>query len=634
MPKGLLLLLSLLWVRISSETEFQIRNGCPFFDINSKINLLQEDTYFNDNEKLEVYIKGFINKESLFSTIHQVIPNDWKEKVQIKDIRYLHPSAVWVPERNLFLVAMRVWVLSRICFIYTTFYDKDWKEVKDEIIIGSTKVPSVLDIPHSWSIENSGPEDGRLFRAFSDQFFIAFNMKKLDLSARPMFIYSYTTKKTQQLFIPEHQGKVVIMEKNWSPLIIDNEHLYFVYNFENFQIINCKTDGNCIRVHGDYKWKPGFLRGGSPFVRFRNSNYYIALSWTHTELPKEGWCYLYRPALTIAYAAAANPDFDLVYTSEPIDFHKRLFIKPAGPKDSLDDINSCHTWLMSNSIAKWDFENDIVDITLTHQDNYPVAVKATGLTKLVKSIIELYEYGKLPQEDHCADKLLYFYYNRDDLAYPGKGMEEGEFEKKIKPNCQKGEYVEPASDSCQKCHKLCAECEVYDYCKSCADPNSSPVSGYCICNDGYYSKGDICKKCSNGCAKCSARNNCLACKNPNTVIDNGICKCVEGFVEVYDQASSEFVCKTYDPNQKFGCYRGRSEIELSEYQNVMKMTFGYQETGQRLGVFLSTQKELPSIEENKFCESDITKNKVETLKTSWIEDGFEIEVDIKITKLK
>ncbi|CAG9320260.1 BMT4_3 [Blepharisma stoltei] len=638
MSIGFLILLSFFGSYIKAEDEVVIRNGCPYLDVNSQINLLKKETYFNDKEKIDVYIKGFIDKESLYNTIHKVIPDGWKPRVQIKDIRYLHPSAIWVPERNLFLVAMRVWVLSRICYIYTTFYDKDWKEVGDEVMIGSTKVPSVLDIPHSWNYENSGPEDGRLFRAFSDQFFIAFNMKKLDLSARPMFIYSYTTGKTQQLFIPEHHGNVVIMEKNWTPLIIDDEHMYFVYNFENFQVIDCSTDGNCVRVNGEYKWKPGFLRGGSPYVRFGNSNYYAALSWTHTELPKEGWCYLYRPALTVVHAISEELQFKLVYTSEPIDFQKSLFIKPAGPNSSLGEVNLCYTWLMSNSIAKWDTENDIADLTLTHQDAFPAAIKITGLTKLIENIIHLYESGKLPKEDHCADKLLYFYYDRNDLAYPGKGMEESEFEKMLaaapKPSCAGGQYLDTESKTCKKCSSLCSECELYDYCTRCTDPNSNPFSGYCVCKDGFYleKSSNSCEMCMTDCARCLARDNCLACKNLNSVSDNGICKCLEGFVEVYNKISSKYSCELYDPYRDIECYRSRSEIDTSKYHSFVNMHFGYSKSDKQQSLFLSTQKD-SNVAEHKFCSFEIARNKAQSMKTSWHEDGFEIEVEMKITKL-
>ncbi|CAG9320261.1 BMT4_4 [Blepharisma stoltei] len=641
-------LLLCLYKADSSVTEGpKLIHGCPYFDINSQIRILEKVTQYDDKEILNIYSKDFLNKEYLTNIVKNAMPSTYSSRIKSNDdIRYLHPSAMWIPERNLFLVAVRVWALSRICYLYVTFFDSDWKEIRTEDMVGSTKVPSILNIPSDWNVENSGPEDGRLFRALKDEFFIIFNMKKSDSSARPMYMYRFSTGSMQELSIPEHREKAFVIEKNWSPIIIDDSHIYFVYNFENFQVIDCTDEGPCKRVQGDFKRKPGFLRGGSPYVRLGDTNYYLSLGIIHAEYPKQVFCHVYRPVLTIVQAFRDEPSFELIYTSEPFDFEKRIFLYPPGHFRSLNDMHLCDgpmSWTVGNSIAKLDMENDISDMIFTLGDARAVSLKAIGLSAVVNKIIETYELGNLPVEDKCSEKLTKFYFNLDDLSLPKIGNEEVEYQKKIgtqPKSCEKGLFLNNEGE-CKRCHNWCSDCLSCDYCTSCSDINAKPLEGYCLCQDGYFfhENSKSCKSCSEGCAKCSDFQNCLKCKNANMVVDNGACKCLEGFLEVFHEELKSYICEDYEAAKKYSCYKSHkdfSEIDKSDYENFHSVNLGYQLNNDKLSVALSSKDSAGNqnslFEETQYFDFDVSRNKNQNQQASFIKDGILFEINIKIAK--
>ncbi|CAG9320262.1 BMT1_3 [Blepharisma stoltei] len=651
--KWIQLSLVCLWYVAVGEIEMRIIFECPYYDINKQLSILEQETDYDRQTKIfDAYIKRFIDGEDLFDRILSVIPTNEVErlyKYREKAIKVFQTSAVWIPERQLFLASVRVWVFEYICYIYTTFFDENWKEVKEEVMIGATKVPSLLNIPNDWSIANSGPEDGRVFRAFSDQFFIIFNMKRKEPPARPIYLYSFTTGKFNQLRIPEHDGKTVLIEKNWSPLIIDDNHLYFIYNFENFQVVDCTEEGSCTRITGSYKREPGILRGGTAFQKYKDTDYYLSLSFTHLEYIKSGWCKLYRPALSLVKANGNDEDFRLIYTSEPIDFRDRIIMYPMTKYKSQSEKVFCGSgaWLIPNSIARIDEKSDISDITFSLGDEFQLVVKVKGIYKFVGEIIADYEKGILPAETKCAERFAYDYYNQRDLISPIKGLEEKDFEKnvksvvEVKPQCEHMNYFDQETNKCERCFNLCAKCEIYDYCTECKDPNAVPNGGYCFCKDGFYMDpvANSCKSCSQSCSICSSHDDCLKCKSPNSVVDNGSCKCLEGFIEVFNSQTKTYSCEDItkiDAEKMFGCYRSHTEIDRQEY-TLFDSKLGYYISPDKNSLSMVLSGISPGNEmadqEIKYCEFDMSKEKVQKLETSIVRDGYIIELQVKATKL-
>ncbi|CAG9325274.1 unnamed protein product [Blepharisma stoltei] len=71
---------------------------------------------------------------------------------------------------------------------------------------------------------------------------------------RQINLYRFSTATHRKLELQEHIGKTWCVEKNWSPLIIDNVHLYFLYKYEDTQVIDCTEEHlPCKRQFGSDK---------------------------------------------------------------------------------------------------------------------------------------------------------------------------------------------------------------------------------------------------------------------------------------------------------------------------------------------------------------------------------------------
>lgn len=326
----------------------------------------------------------------------------------------------------MYLAVARVALLRRTSFLYVTFLDADYNEVREEDYIGKTRVPGVLPIPCDFEVNNSGPEDPRIFRALGNEIFLIFNMIQPDVQTnRKMWLYRFQTRGTRMLTIPEHHGADYVIEKNWTPLIVDDSRLYFVFNYRDFQVYDCTEEKDCISVRGEYNDLPPAIRGGTPYIRFKNTDYYISFAYTHVEMLEDRTCDIYRPALTLVKYYSDIKNFKLIYTSDPLEFQKTLFLSPIQSFDKIEDLNYCYSMriMIPVSIAKMEYEEDIVNLALFINDLYPVAVKLSGLIKFVDSAIRKYETGELPIDNSCAEFFSESFYPFPVLI-PEKGRPE------------------------------------------------------------------------------------------------------------------------------------------------------------------------------------------------------------------
>lgn len=85
--------------------------------------------------------------------------------------------------------------------------------------------------------------------------------------------------------------------------------------------------------------------------------------------------------------------------------------------------------------------------------------------------------------------------------------------------------------TCKPCAALCEICTSLSNCLVCVNNNSRwPVSGYCVCIDGYFSTGgaDTCRKCLNVCATCNGPDSCLTCIDSSNRNISTNCTCNSG----------------------------------------------------------------------------------------------------------
>lgn len=386
--------------------------GCVNLRINEKVSILKSNTTYTDGVvSTNGYIKRLFDSNDFFETIKKNLPSDESVKVKSKEnLRIFFPSAVWIPEKQRFLVTARVFLLDWTSFVYVTFFDSEWNELHVVEYVGLTPVPGLLPITCTDRYNRySGPEDARLFRALNGNFFLIFNMH-IGNRERSMFLYNFENRETTRLWIKEHrENPGFLVEKNWIPIIYDQKRLTIVYNFRGFQIIDCTDTENCIKVNGDYNDNPAVIRGGSPFSRFQGTNYYISLGFTHIansdDHHAKDVCVLYRPALVIVKIVPKEKTYKIIYTSDPLDFNKRIFLYPVTFQQQFYKENLCrhNRILIGISIAKIDYTNDVSDLTLFYQDEVSLVVKIKGLANFVSKTIQLYEKGELPLDDDCAE---------------------------------------------------------------------------------------------------------------------------------------------------------------------------------------------------------------------------------------
>ena len=197
-------------------------------------------------------------------------------------------------------------------------------------------------------------------------------------------------------------------------MVVKNK-IFMVYNHYNLQVFNCENyENKCFLVSENINNDIKELRGGTPYQRFMNTDYFVSFANVKKIIRHESLKFhetrISLPAVVIIKVNdVENPTaFKLVYISEPLDFDEKLLdysITGKVPKKNFKN------WLSSQihdvgSIARWNYELDQVDLVVNINDRFSAAVRIIGLTKVVKSIIintlinsEDYDYA-------CIDKLI------------------------------------------------------------------------------------------------------------------------------------------------------------------------------------------------------------------------------------
>ncbi|CAG9329252.1 unnamed protein product [Blepharisma stoltei] len=401
-------------IQRSESKMLNVTIKCPVFNLRKRISILQDGWYLpwlNSDTKTST-TKIFTDHNFIYDILKPYLPeNEYCDIWEPDQFKMMNPSAIWLNDKQMFLAVARINVNKNKSFLYSSWYDSNWNEVITEDFVGNTSVPGILpiEIPSLYLL-NAGPEDPRIFWAFKNQLFVAFNMYDYD-ERRKMWVYNFNTTEFYPFSILEHMLRGYYGEKNWTPLIVDDEHLYFVYNYKDFQLIDCAEKGkNCLWINGVWDRVPEGLKGGSPYMQYKNTSYYVNLGYSHVFVSQNNiTCEIYRPCLTLVRKNEDAPFLELIYTSEPMDFANQLFLKPLTRYASVDEIDICGDAriMMALSIARWDYENDIVDMTININDTIPLALKVSGVGDVIDEVIMWDGLGKLPKENNCAERLLF-----------------------------------------------------------------------------------------------------------------------------------------------------------------------------------------------------------------------------------
>jgi hypothetical protein len=362
-------------------------NGCYEINVDSIITIQNKPFSLVEESTVAVKKLFFYNETTMFyyrSLLHtDIFP--WS-------IRFTQSSAVWLPEQNMYLVVARLTNLFT-SLIYASLFDEYWNEITTPTQFGAILLPSILPIPSAKLSTYLKQEDMRVFKMNNGDVFGVFHMIEKK-NIRRMWLFGFTTGKIYKLDISNSEQAPV--EKNWSPLVIGNS-IYMVYNHQGLQVLDCTNyESGCLSLTGKLNPNLGEIHGGSPYVRFADTDYYISFGYSifkfiHTKCNIQE-CLMYRPVLTIIKADIKDPsylNFKLIYTSELLDFGDLLFdFSITGQKYFNNNGNCFHSQILTiGSIAKWDYEYDEIDITANINDKITAAIRIKGVTKVVKAVI-------------------------------------------------------------------------------------------------------------------------------------------------------------------------------------------------------------------------------------------------------
>ena len=353
--------------------------------------------YFNKNDATYTVDTLYKNPNSIL----QRLANDFPDlKPNIREYKIMFSPALWLPEIDSYLVVSRLFRWHHNSFLYATLFDEGWNEITEPTRFMSLTVPCFLPIidPKPNTVY-SGPEDPRIFFHGKD-ILCSFNMKDAD-SKRKMWFYNFTDSQTTPLSLQDYTvssvTKIPNAEKNWSALSVKDDHLYMVYNYHNFQVIDCndyKAKTPCPMVRGKFDDIITELKGGSPYVRFKNSDYYFSIAYTNIRNPRyNSGSRIYRPAVAVIHVPnGGDPDsIKLIYTGGVLDFADSCVSLAKRTKSPVGVADV----LTVPSIARCNYDDDKVIVTANVDDVFNVVVTINGMIRFLDNIIGLYEKNLL-----------------------------------------------------------------------------------------------------------------------------------------------------------------------------------------------------------------------------------------------
>ncbi|KAL7747457.1 Beta-mannosyltransferase 1 [Sorochytrium milnesiophthora] len=319
-------------------------------------------------------------------------------------------SGVWIESEQTYLTSTRmirspkgkgsprVWLLQS--HIYLQAWDSEFRpkalryEINDEAVVVVPKrgrIVKMVDItPGEWW---SGPEDARMHLDNRGHIILTFNMQ-IPGGTHPYWSYNLTDGNLIHLKI-EQEGQ---FQKNWAPFTLGDE-LHFVHSFSPLRTLHCdRRNGTCTPEIGVGTTGVSWLRGGTPFRQYRDTNFFVGIARTAIDCPR-GCGRVYRPNIVVMQAPPVNPatgrpdsykDMDVLYVSEPIDFHRvplnPPFVEPGHPE-------VCGSYMLPCGFHRWDLSTvdkamDEAYVEVSINDSANVMVKFSGLEQIVVDVIE------------------------------------------------------------------------------------------------------------------------------------------------------------------------------------------------------------------------------------------------------
>ncbi|KAL7747456.1 Beta-mannosyltransferase 1 [Sorochytrium milnesiophthora] len=269
-------------------------------------------------------------------------------------------------------------------------------QVTDDVVVAIPEVGLLVPIEDVMPANNyeRGPEDARMHVDLGGHLLFTFNMATP--TGRPYFSYNMTERRLLRL---SPEGDQSVIQKNWAAINVDSYEMHAVHNFNPFRVLRCSNGNGLCRLVVDHGGQGvSRMRGGTPFLRYGNTDYFLGIGRTALDCSTCN-ARIYRPNLVVVHAPNSQhgigPNvtdysfWDVVYVSEPLDFDKVPISPPYVPSSTPD---FCGSFMLPTGFLRWQLGDgsgrpDEAFIELSIQDNINVVVKVSGLEQLVVDII-------------------------------------------------------------------------------------------------------------------------------------------------------------------------------------------------------------------------------------------------------
>ena len=187
-----------------------------------------------------------------------------------------------------------------------------------------------IPAPQGRSKHLNGPHDARLFQLNGGMYAslsVKFNNSWVSI------IWDFQKHKP---YLPQFQKELllegaIVIEKNWVPAIVNNT-LYLIRHLDPMHILKCPSLNSCTLIRNDtqslfYQMVDEMipLRGGTNFEEY-SYPYFIAVAHSTNF---RGTTRIYRAHLVVL---CVEPDFRIVYVSDPLKIHPHIYNLFSGPK--------------------------------------------------------------------------------------------------------------------------------------------------------------------------------------------------------------------------------------------------------------------------------------------------------------
>lgn len=370
-------------------------------------------------------------------------------------MQLVFPAILWLPTHNAFLVTVRVFWRDVASVAYGQLFTPHFEPVTTMQRVFGVMLPGILPIPTASRIGRyNGPEDGRLFHDGAGRVLFLFNMKDVD-ERRKMWLFHFETARTHPIVIadyfwrqkraaatstlkqaikmsmmkPEESSDEEFMpsaEKNWTPLVTRDGTVHMLYNYKNLQLLTCSATLDVCRqtAGGTFDPMPGGLRGGTPFVRWAETDFYVSFAYTHLphastassnrrrqsalffEWDADVPCDVYRPALIVVRAVAnvgAKTSFEVVYASEPVDIWRVAGVRRNA---TLSEVCGAARIVTIGGLTTASLgDDDVAVVAVNVGDDMPLLLRVTGLRIVVDRVIKAHTHRWLQSGVQCAERL-------------------------------------------------------------------------------------------------------------------------------------------------------------------------------------------------------------------------------------